>query len=93
MTSSILDAHEDIEAVNEQLSKLEVNGTVAFHVFLHEYTSIPIDSTVLFGQVYTNLGTGYDVTTGVFTVPPGGDGLYYFYAHFYYQSSEFVRFS
>ena len=55
LTSSILDAHEDIVEANRWLSRLEVNGTVAFHVFLHEYTSIPIDSTILFGQVYMNL--------------------------------------
>ena len=70
-----------------------MNGTVVFHAFLHEYTSIPIDSTVLFRQVYTNLGSGYDVTTGVFTVPPGGEGLYYFYTHFRYESSEFAVFN
>ena len=93
LTSSIFYAHEDIVEANQRLARLEVNGTVAFHAFLHEYMSIPIDSTVLFGQVYTNLGNGYDVTTGVFTVPPGGEGLYYFYAHFYYQSSEFARFN
>ena len=93
LTSSILDAHADIEATNERLLKLEVNGTVAFHVFLHEYTSIPIDSTVIFDQVYTNLRNAYNVTTGLFTVPPGGGGLYYFYVHFVYASSEFARFN
>ena len=82
LTSSILDAHEDIESANQRLSRLEVNGTVAFQAFLHEYTSIPISSIVIFDQVYTNLASGYDVTTGVFTVPPGGEGLYYFYSHF-----------
>ena len=56
LTSSILDPHEDIVEANQRLSRLEVNGTVAFHVFLHEYTSTPIDSTVRFGQVYMNLG-------------------------------------
>ena len=91
LTSSILDAHADIEVTNERLSRLEVNGTVAFQAFLHEYTSVPISSIVIFDQVYMNLASGYDVTTGVFTVPPGGEGLYYFYAHFRYESSEFAR--
>ena len=79
LTSSILDAHEDIEAANQRLSRLEVNGTVAFHAFLHEYTSIPIGSIFIFDLVYMNLASGYDVTTGAFTVPPGGEGLYYFF--------------
>ena len=93
LTSSILDAHDDIGSANQRLSRLEVNGTVAFQAFLDEYTSIPISSIVIFDQVYTNLASGYDVTAGVFTVPPGGEGLYYFYSHFRYESSEFVRFN
>ena len=93
LTSSVSDAQAEIEETNVRLSRLEVNGTVAFHVFIAEYTSIPIDTTVLFDQVYINLSNGYDITTGVFTVPPGGEGLYYFYAHFFYEVSQFARFN
>ena len=66
---------------------------MAFQAYLGEYTSIPVGSTVIFDQVYTNLGNGYDVTTGLFTVPPGGGGLYYFYVHFSYEPSEFSRYT
>ena len=33
----------------------------------------------------------YDSTTGQFTVPPGGDGLYYFYAHFGVNAPKLAR--
>ena len=31
----------------------------------------------------------YDNTTGVFTVPPGGDGVYYFSTYLLVQTGEF----
>ena len=34
----------------------------------------------------------YDSTTGTFTVPPGGDGYYYFSAHFVVYYFEFAFF-
>ena len=34
----------------------------------------------------------YDSTTGIFTVPPGGDGLYYFSTYFSVVYYEFARF-
>ena len=30
----------------------------------------------------------YDSTTGMFTVPPGGDGFYYFSVFFFVQNGE-----
>ena len=33
----------------------------------------------------------YDNTTGVFTVPPGGDGTYFFNAYFFVPASEYAR--
>ena len=35
----------------------------------------------------------YDDTVGVFTVPPGGDGLYYFSSFFLVENTEFAQFS
>ena len=35
----------------------------------------------------------YDDTTGVFTVPPGGDGWYYFFAHFRVFADEYALFN
>ena len=34
----------------------------------------------------------YDSTTGIFTVPPGGDGLYYFFLYLTTISTEFAYF-
>ena len=35
----------------------------------------------------------YDSTTGAFTVPPGGDGYYYFSVYLLVDSDEFGRFN
>ena len=35
-------------------------------------------------------GFRYDSTTGVFTVPPGGDGTYFFSAYFFIPINEFA---
>ena len=34
----------------------------------------------------------YDSTTGIFTVPPGGDGFYYFATYLLVQADEWARF-
>ena len=34
----------------------------------------------------------YDSTTGVFTVPPGGDGVYYFSSYFLVDQGDYGRF-
>ena len=80
---------EDIEQLSEadtsldsRLSQLEMDGTFAFHAVRGTYTSIPVDSVVVFNNVNVNLGGGYNGATGQFIVPTGGAGLYYFYAHF-----------
>ena len=41
------------------------------------------DSTISLFYIYR-----YNSTTGTFTVPPGGDGLYYFSAYFVVESSK-----
>jgi hypothetical protein len=46
---------------------------VAFHAVAYSSTSV---TTIVFDHVITNLGDGYDNTTGVFTVPT--TGLYIF---------------
>ncbi len=37
----------------------------------------------------TKFSCRYDVDTGIFTVPPGGDGLYYFSLYFLGDDGEF----
>jgi hypothetical protein len=46
---------------------------VAFHAVAYSSTGV---STIIFDHVITNIGDGYDNTTGVFTVPT--TGLYVF---------------
>ena len=74
-----------IDDLNTRIGRVEQNGTVAFHAFLGVYTSIPEGSVIVFPNINTNLGDGYDVATGEFTVPADADGLYYFYVHFLYD--------
>ena len=88
---------EDISQLSEvdgtldsRLSRLEVDGAVAFHAALGTYSSIPVDSVVVFGNVNVNLGGGYNAETGTFTTPSGGGGLYYFYVHFVLDNGEFA---
>ena len=74
-----------IEELNTQIEHVEQNGSVAFHAFLGAYTSIPLGSVIVFPNINTNLGDGYNGATGQFTVPADADGLYYFYVHFLYD--------
>ena len=82
------DLMEDIAQLTEgdgtldsRLSQLEVDGAVAFHAALGTYSHIRINTIVVFGTVNVNLGGGYSGSTGQFTTPSGGAGLYYFYVH------------
>ena len=77
-----------VDDIDARLSEFELNGTVGFHAYLTAYTSIPVGSVVIFQEDYVNIGSGYDVTTGDFTVPTGKAGLYYFYVHFSYLASK-----
>ena len=67
--------------LDSRISQLEVDGTVAFHAALGRYSSIPEESIVTFDNVNVNLGGAYSRSTGKFTTPSGGAGLYYFYVH------------
>ena len=71
-----------MEEVEQRIQVLEQEETIAFHAYLGTYTSIPKYTVVIFPNIQENLGNGYDGTTGQFTVPPGGSGVYYFYVHF-----------
>ena len=59
-----------------------------FHAVLASYSSIPEDTPAIFDEVNVNLGNGYSPTTGLFTVPSGGAGLYYFYTYLLYYPNE-----
>ena len=49
--------------------------------------------TIQFEQIYqTSLIFSYDSSTGVFTVPPGGDETYYFSTYLLSQFGEWGRF-
>ena len=86
------DLGEFVSGLDMRLNRLELNGTFAFHAVLETYESIPANTIVPFTLVKTNLGNGYNSATGVFTVPPGGGGMYYFYMHYLYQTGEYAGF-
>ena len=55
-----------------------MNGTVAFHgAFSTTNPDILAGSVLVFDVINLNLGDGYNVETGQFIVPSGGEGLYY----------------
>ena len=86
------DVEEALNDLDERVSELELDGTFAFHAELQSYSSIPVETPVAFDGVNFNLGDGYDETTGLYTVPPGGDGLYYFYTHLQFLPDEYSNF-
>ncbi|XP_060581257.1 complement C1q and tumor necrosis factor-related protein 9-like [Ruditapes philippinarum] len=73
----------DLEAKSEELTQLQGNlerPPIAFHA--HHVANLILDKTdeiVIFTKSVINEGTGYDNSTGIFTVPVGG--LYQFSVH------------
>ena len=88
--STLEELNTTIVDLNTRLGRLEQDGTFAFHAFLGTYTSIPDEALVVFPNINANIGNGYDGATGEFTVPSGGAGLYYIYAHFLFQTGKLV---
>ena len=76
--------------LDSRLLQLEVDGTVAFHTAFGTYSTMPINSIVVFDTVNVNLGGGYSGSTGRFTTPSGGAGLYYFYVHVSLNKTTFA---
>ena len=46
-------------------SQLELDNTLAFHVVLASYSSLPEESVLIFDEVNINIGNGYDATSGI----------------------------
>ncbi|XP_060601250.1 complement C1q and tumor necrosis factor-related protein 9A-like [Ruditapes philippinarum] len=73
----------DIEAEKEKLIQLQgklEQAPIAF--FAHQVKDVKLDITdeiIIFEKTFTNEGTGYDTSTGLFTAPVGG--LYQFVVH------------
>ena len=91
LEGAVEDHGSSIEALNASIGRMELNGTIAFHAYLGDYDSVPESTVIVFGNVNVNIGNGYDGSTGQFTVPPGGDGLYYLYGHFAGHPSMWYR--
>ena len=79
-----------IDELDSRVEWVEQDGTVAFHAFLGSYTSIPQGSVIVFPNININIKNGYSGATGEFTVPSGGAGLYYLYAHFLFEAGNLV---
>ena len=85
-------ASDAISSLDSRVSQGELNGAVAFHAYLGPYSTVRRNrnTVIIFPRVLVNLGSGYNSKTGVFTVPSGGGGLYYFYAHFTYDRGQYA---
>ncbi|CAG2198865.1 C1QL [Mytilus edulis] len=64
-----------VQSYNEMLKKGE---TIAFSAYREETQSLSAGTKVLFNKVWTNVGNGYQASTGIFTAPR--EGLYHFTA-------------
>ena len=89
------DEDQDVQLtdLDTRLSQLELDDTVAFHVVLVSYSSVPEESVLVFSAVNVNIGNGYSTESGIFTVPSGCAGLYYFYAHLMFNPDESSNFN
>ena len=90
LTSALGESNDEIASLDSRMAKQEVDGAIAFHAYLGVYSSITPGSTVVFPYVNVNLGNGYSGSTGKFTVPSGGAGLYYLYVHVMYDWGDWV---
>ena len=80
-----------VNDIDARLSKLELDGTMGFHVGISAFNPIiPKRSVVIFDAVNVNIGGGYNSSTGLFTVPSGGAGLFYFDVHFIFGYGEYA---
>ena len=68
----------EVDFLDSRLSQLQVDGTFAFHAYVGSYSTVPVNTIVVYDNIIINQGNGYNSGTGVFTVPTGGAGLYYF---------------
>ena len=95
LTSEIDELSITVNSLDSRLSEVELDGAVAFHAYLGSYSTVPVNTIVIYDNVFVNLGSGYNSGTGVFTVPTGGAGLYYFFAHFAFDHNqgEFASFA
>ena len=82
------DVEDALNDLDDRVSELELDGTFAFHAVRASYCSIPDETPAIFDEVNVNLGSGYSPPTGLFTVPSGGAGLYFFYTHLLYYPNE-----
>ena len=78
----------EVDSLDSRLSQLQVDGTFAFHAYVGSYSTVPVNTIVVYDNVIINQGNGYNSGRGFFTVPTGGAGLYYFFAHFAFDHNR-----
>lgn len=77
--STLVEAITTLQRTNRLLGETcsKISSTeVAFHARLKPYVTLGSSQTVIFDQVITNIGNGYNQHTGHFTAPD--DGIYFF---------------
>ena len=92
LSNTVADIGSGVDNLDSRISRIEVSGSVAFHAYLGTYTSLTIGSPVVF-DVRLNQGGGYSSSTGQFTVPSDGAGIYYISTHFQLQDGMYAGFS
>ena len=90
--ASQLDATLDLSAKTVTLpaSALPSVSVTAFHARFIDSSvgTLANGNYVIFQNTDTNEGSGYNNTTGVFTVPTGASGVYYFYSRLLYDKDS-----
>ncbi|XP_062576236.1 uncharacterized protein LOC134238128 [Saccostrea cucullata] len=67
-------------ADNIELDVENFYGPVGFSAILTKHASVSGGSAVLYDKTITNIGSGYNTTTGTFTAPVEGTYLFHFHA-------------
>ena len=79
---------DELNDLDTRLSKLELDGTMAFQGSFTSNPNIPDGTVLIFDVINLNPGNGYNAETGLFKVPPGRAGLCYAYVHFESDDGE-----
>ena len=63
-----------------ELDAINAYGAVGFSAVMTVNASISDGSAVIYDTAHTNLGSGYDTTSGTFTAPVEGTYVFHFHA-------------